>query len=127
MRQLNEKAGKTGTVFDRNVKGAAAEAAEFFSHRAFRALPPAEQDTHGWMCLACPQSARALKLFGSAVVNGNRPGAGRRADSLRISHALMSSAPKWSRGVIYIYIAKDFCAASARYAQTHLCRWRGLP
>ena len=77
MRAFNEKVKKTGTLFAGGRKGpvAGVEAAEFFSLRAYNALPANAREQHGWRCTSCPQNERARKLFGSAVLTGNCPGA----------------------------------------------------
>ena len=77
MRAFNEKVKKTGTLFAGGRKGpvAGVEAAEFFSLRAYNPLPANAREQHGWRCTSCPQNERARKLFGSAVLTGNCPGA----------------------------------------------------
>ena len=68
MRQLNDKVKKTGTLFASKKKGAAAEAAQLFSFKAYKALTPAQQAAHDWSCTACADSVAAQKIFGSAVL-----------------------------------------------------------
>ena len=67
MRQLNDKAAKTGTIFLKR-KGAAEDAAQRFSFKAYSQLTPVEQARHSWTCTACPQSQAAQKVFGTAVL-----------------------------------------------------------
>ena len=67
MRQLNDKVAKTGTLFLKR-KGAAEQAAQRFSFKAYSQLTPVEQARHSWACTACPQSQAAQKVFGTAVL-----------------------------------------------------------
>ena len=93
MRAFKQKAKKTGTLFagGRKGMGAGAEAAESFSMRAYNALSATARAEHGWRCTSCPQNQRALRLFGTAVLTGNCPGAD-RSGRLHLHHAPMLAA-----------------------------------
>ena len=93
MRAFKQKAKKTGTLFagGRKGMGAGAEAAEYFSMRAYNALSATAREEHGWRCTSCPQNQRALRLFGTAVLTGNCPGAD-RSGRLHLHHAPMLAA-----------------------------------
>ena len=110
MRQLNDKVAKTGTLFLLKRKGAAEEAAQRFSFKAYSQLTPVEQARHSWTCTACPQSQAAQKVFGTAVLCGNQSGAPR---GLPCSPALLPRPSPAPLGSLWALLCRH-CGVLAR-------------